>query len=145
MDLFDVSANEEQEERKETKPFKHRVHLQGPRGEVVRVWANIDDGAMREVMLMKTFGRVKHRLRVMKPSTQLLCVANGVIIQSKAQWEGEIEVNGVCTNIGFELFDSGGKWDFLFGKTLLEAFCAIHNYKLDEIVIKDNKGTTMTL
>ena len=35
-------------------------------------------------------------------------------------------MNGISTNIAFEIFDSGGKWDFLFGKTLLKTFKAVH-------------------
>ena len=42
------------------------------------------------------------------------------------------------------MFNSGGKWDFLFGKTLLEAFKAIHDYGPDEITIHGNgEKTTM--
>src|SRR5271168_706598 len=145
VDLFDIGADTEKGRINETKPFRHRVHLHGPDGRTVRVWANIDDGAMREVMSSTTFEKVKHKLGRVKPSMQLLRVANGVIVQSKARWEGEIEVNGVRTDVGFEVFDSGGKWEFLFGKTLLEAFKAIHDYKLDEIVISGDKGITTTL
>jgi hypothetical protein len=115
VDLFDIGANTEKGRINETKPFRHRVHFYGPHGKKVRVWANIDNGAMREVMSSTTFEKVKHRLGMVKPSTQLLQVANRVIVRSKARWEGEIEVNGVRTNVGFEVFDSGGRWDFLFG------------------------------
>ena len=94
MDLFDIGADTERGRINETKPFRHRVHFHRPQGKRVRVWANIDDGAMREVMSSATFKKVKHRLRTTKPSTQLLRVANGVIVQSTARWEGEIEVNG---------------------------------------------------
>src|SRR5882762_5150851 len=50
VDLFGIGANETKKGIGNTKPFRHRVRFHGPRGEVVRVWANIDDGAMREVM-----------------------------------------------------------------------------------------------
>ena len=109
VDLFDIGADTGRGRINETKPFRHRVHLLGPQGKRVRVWANIDNGAMREVMSSATFEKVKHRLGTTKPSTQLLRVANGVIVQSTARWEGEIEVNGVRTNVGFEGFDSGGR------------------------------------
>src|SRR5882762_4382878 len=62
VDLFDIGANEIKEGIGRTKPFRHRVRFYGPRGEVVRVWANIDDGAMKEVMSSKTFEKVKHKL-----------------------------------------------------------------------------------
>jgi hypothetical protein len=142
VDLFDIGASEEKGRIRNTKPFRHRVRLHGPRGEVVRVWANIDDGAMKEVMSTRTFEKVKHKLGKWTPSSQLLRVANGAVVQSEARWEGEIEVNGVRAKVALEVFDSGGRWDFLFGKTLLETFKAIHNYELDEITISGNGGET---
>jgi hypothetical protein len=142
VDLFGIGAKEGR--MKETRPFIHRVHFHGPQGEVVRVWANVDDGAMKEVMSSAMFNKVKHRLGTQKPSNQLLRLANGTIVQSEARWEGEIEVDGVRARVAFEVFDSGGKWDFLFGKSLLETYKAIHNYELYEIVLKENsKKTTL--
>ena len=67
------------------------------------------------------FRKVKHRLGTTQPSSQLHWVANGMIVGSEATWKGKVEVNGISTDVIFEVFDSGGKWDFLFGKTLLEA------------------------
>ena len=142
IDLFGIGASKLEGEEKETKPFIHQVRFHGPQGEVVRVWANIDDGAMREVMSTSMFRKVKHRLGTVSPSSQLLRVANGVIVQSEAKWEGKIEANGVSTEVRFEVFDSGGKWDFLFGKTLLEAFKAVHDYKSDEIQLIGDGGET---
>src|ERR1700678_1645755 len=72
VDLFDFGADTERGRINETKPFRHRVHFHGPQGKRVRVWANIDDGAMREVMSSATFKKVKHRLGTTKPSMQLL-------------------------------------------------------------------------
>ena len=116
INLFSIGANKEREGKEKTKPFIHQVRLHGPQGEIVRVWANVDDGAMREVMSSSMFRKVKHRLGTALPSSQLLRVANGVVVRSEARWEGRIEVNGVQANVTFEVFDSGGKWDFLFGK-----------------------------
>ena len=81
------------------------------------------------------FKKVRHRLRTTTPSTQLLRVANGTIVQSEAKWEGSMDLNGISINVAFEVFDSGGKWDFLFGKTLLETFKATPNYESDKIMI----------
>jgi hypothetical protein len=85
---------------------------------------------------------VKHRLGTTLPSSQLLRVANGVIVGSEARWKGKVEVNGISTDVMFEVFDSGGKWDFLFGKRLLESFQAVHDYKLDEITLQGTGGRT---
>ena len=99
---------------------------------------------MNEVLSSATFKRVGHRLGTSTPSSQLLRVAKGVIVQSEAKWKGEIEVNGVRAEVVFEVFDSGGKWDFFFRKTLLETFKATHDYELDEITLRD-KDKRMTL
>ena len=63
-------------------------------------------------------------------------------VGSEVKWEGKIEVNGVSTSIAFKVFDSSGKWDFLFRKTLLETFKAVHKYKSDEITIQGKEGST---
>jgi hypothetical protein len=145
VDLFSIGANKEIEEieaMRVTRPFVHQVRFHGPQGEIIRVSANIDDGAMREVMSSSVFHKVKHRLGTTLPSTQLLRLANGVVIRSEAKWKGKVEVNGISTGVMFEVFDSGGKWDFLFGKTLLESFQAVHDYKLDEITLQGTEGRT---
>ena len=142
VDLFSVGANKEIEKKEATKPFVHQVRFHGPQGEVIRVWANIDDGAMKEVMSSATFHKVKRRLGTTLPSSQLLRVANGAVVKSEAKWKGKVEVNGVSSEVVFEVFDSGGKWDFLFGKTLLENFKAIHDYRSDEITLHSTKGKT---
>ena len=72
VDLFGIGASEELEEKRITKPFVHQVRLHGPQGEIVRIWANIDDGAMKEVMSSSMFRKVKHRLGAVAPSSQLL-------------------------------------------------------------------------
>ena len=85
---------------------------------------------------------MKHRLGTALPSLQLLRVANGAIVESEARWKGKIEVNGINTNVEFEVFDSRGKWDFLFGKALLEKFKAIHDYESDKITVHRTGGKT---
>jgi hypothetical protein len=122
INLFNIGANKEKEEKRIADPFIHQVRLHGPQGEIVRVWANVDDGAMREVMSSNTFRKVKHRLGKTTPSSQLLRVANGTIVKSEAKWEGRIDINSISANVTFKVLDSGGKWDLLLGKTLLETF-----------------------
>lgn len=72
VDLFSISASKGKEEAKGTKPFIHQVQFHRPQGEVVRVWANVDDGAMKEVMSSSVYKKVKHRLGTSSPSSQLL-------------------------------------------------------------------------
>ena len=138
--MFSIGASKNKGETKETKPFIHQVRFHGPQGEVVRAWANINDSAMKEVMSATMFNKVKHRLGMPLPLSQLLQIANGAIIQSEARWEVNVEVNGVSVGVAFEVFNSAGKWDVLFGKTLLKAFKATHNYELDKVTIQRNGG-----
>ena len=62
INLFNIGASKVGGRENKTKPFIHRVKLLGLQGEVIRVWANIDDGAMKEVMSLEMFKKVKHRL-----------------------------------------------------------------------------------
>jgi len=71
-------------------------------------------------------------------------MANGVIVPSQAVWRGEVEIAGVKAQGEFEVFDSGSGWKFLFGKPMLHAFKAIHNYETDQVDIT-GKGGTRTL
>ena len=144
LSLFKLGM-ENKKQKSKTKPFIHQVKFHGSQGRKAEMQAHIDNGAMKEAMSTTTFKKNKHELGEAKPSEQLLRLADGKIIKSEGKWEGEIEVNGIKAQVEFEIFDSGGKWDFLFGKTLLETFKAIHDYKTDEITITDaNKTTTLT-
>ncbi|KAF8171784.1 hypothetical protein K438DRAFT_1773078 [Mycena galopus ATCC 62051] len=51
-------------------------------------------------------------------------------------WEGTLEVEGAKVHGSFEVFNSGGGWTFLFGKTLQTAFGVVHDYKRDIIDIE---------
>lgn len=64
------------------------------------------------------------------------------IIRSLGRWEGEIEAGDVCKRGSFEVFDSKGSWDLLFGKTLLKAFKGVHNYNTDEVTLKGSSRCT---
>jgi hypothetical protein len=71
VDLYAVGAKTKEGE-KTTSPFIHQIQLQGPQGEVVRVWATFDEGALMEAMSTQTFEKVKHRLSTLQPSPLLL-------------------------------------------------------------------------
>ncbi|KAG2349705.1 hypothetical protein BDR05DRAFT_871679, partial [Suillus weaverae] len=102
-------------------------------GEVVRVKALFDEGAMMSVMCTSVFNDVKHRLGNWAPSTKRLHMANGAIVQSEVVWKGEVVIGGVQAQGEFEVLQSGGGWKFLFGKPLLRAFKAVHDYEVDEV------------
>ena len=80
---------------------------------------------------MTLFNKVKQRLGVWGPSKKMLRMANSERIPSQAHWSGTVKVGGIMTHGEFEVFDSGGHWDFLFSKLLLMAFKAIHEYGED--------------
>ena len=71
-------------------------------------------------------------------------MANGSIVQSEATWTGTINISDVEATGSFEVFNSAGGWSFLFGKPLLRAFRATHDYATDDVTIAD-KNTMVTL
>jgi hypothetical protein len=121
----------------EVVPFIHQVLLEGPKGEIVRVRALFDDGAMVEAMCTSIFNKVKHCLHNWNQSKRQLRMANGNIVSSLVKWMGTIEIEGVQAEGEFEVFDSGGGWGFLFRKPMLQAFRVVHKYEKDTIVITD--------
>ncbi|KAG1725895.1 uncharacterized protein EDB91DRAFT_1254580 [Suillus paluster] len=97
VDLYTAghaSLNKAQIGTGEAVPFIHQVKLKGPNGELVRIQALFDDGAMVPAMCSSIFNKVKHRLQNFSPSTKRLRMANGTIVTSEAQWSGVIELNG---------------------------------------------------
>jgi hypothetical protein len=79
--LYVVGANLE-EGREKTKPFIHQIQLHGPQGEIIRVWATFDEGALMEAMSTTAFEKAKHRLGNLLPSSLLLRMANRNIVRS---------------------------------------------------------------
>jgi hypothetical protein len=70
-------------------------------------------------------------------------MANGTILPLQATWKGEIMIGGIQAEGRFEVFNSGSGWSFLFGKPLLQAFQAIHDYSMDQVQITGKGGTRM--
>jgi hypothetical protein len=134
FDLYTVGHNIS----KTVQPFIHQLGINTGIGGIIHVWANIDDGALANAMSIAKFNTIKHRVGYYKPSPRLLRMADGNIVKPKAVWEGEMEIGGVQVFGSFEVFDSGGNWEFLLGKPLLTALQAIHEYKGDTITIKNN-------
>lgn len=121
-----------------TQPFVHQLDINTGIGGAVRVWANFDDGALANAMSVTKFQTIKHRLGYYKPSSRRLRMADGSIVKPMAVWEGSLEIEGVQVFGSFEVFDSGGNWEFLLGKPLLTAFHAIHEYTGDTVSIENN-------
>ena len=70
-------------------------------------------------------------------------MANGATVCSEATWTGTIQVEDIKATGMFEVFNSQDGWSFLFGKPLLRAFKAIHDYATDCVTISD--GTTVMI
>lgn len=133
----------ERTNKEPTKPFVHELNLHGAGGKPVKVDALFDDGSMVAGMSTEFFEREKGGLGVVKDSSRRLRMANGEIENAWATWSGTVDVDGVKAESNIEIFDSGGRWDFLFGKPLLSQFNAVHDYKTDEILIQDKDTSTV--
>jgi hypothetical protein len=128
------------EEGKDEVPFKQTLQLKGPQGETVRVSALFDGGAMVGAMCSSIFRMVKHRLSGWGPSRRQLRMANGLIVPSQAVWKGTMVLGGITFQGEFKVFDSKGGWAFLFGKPLMRAAHATHNFETDVVKIRTESG-----
>lgn len=106
----------------ECQPFQQHILFAGPQGEVVWVKALFDEGAMVSAMCATAFEKVKHCLGNWGVSVKQLRMANSTLVPLKATWRGEVMIAGIKTQGEFEVFDSGGGWEFLFRKPMLHAF-----------------------
>jgi hypothetical protein len=141
IDLYAVRTESNESQEEGAKPFIHQVKLHGPGGEIVRVWGLFDDGAMVDAMSTEAYNRIRHRLSSLERSTRQLRVANGNVVNPLGCWKGMVELDGTTVEGSFEVFDSGGGWDFLFGKRLMTAFAAVHDYAADEVFIPERQLT----
>ncbi|KAF8808515.1 hypothetical protein BYT27DRAFT_7210764 [Phlegmacium glaucopus] len=115
FDLYGVDSPKEEKTEKTSIPFVHGVKLAGPKGEVVRFRSVFDDGA-----LVNAIDEIMY-LQSKDPS--------------HGRWPvGSIErsVDGLG-NSEDSLTQSNNAWAILFGKPLLEAFSAVHDYSDDTI------------
>jgi len=126
-------------------PFVHPVGLEGETGSVVEIDGLFDDGAMVNSICKDTFVLKKDALGKLTTSEKLLCMADGTIVPSYGRWSGGVTLGGRTAKAAFEIFPSGGGWSLLFGKPLLQAFQAIHNYKDNTLRIPhDGDWTILT-
>ncbi|KZP03969.1 hypothetical protein FIBSPDRAFT_733567, partial [Athelia psychrophila] len=134
FDLYAVGADSERRETpRSSVPFVQWVGLQGPRGEIARVKAVVDDGAMCGAIDSGVFGKIAARLEPLAPSGRVLRMANGAKVPSQGVWKGKVDIGGVQRQGQFEVFPSGGAWSMLFGKPLLEEFGMLHDYRTNEV------------
>ncbi|KAF8199388.1 hypothetical protein K438DRAFT_1480376, partial [Mycena galopus ATCC 62051] len=124
-------------------PFICGIEVEGPRGELERVRALEDDGAMVNVMCTALYRVIQHHIGKLQQSGKTLRIANGALVPSVGYWEGYIRFGGKRVRAGFEVFPSGGSWSFLFGKPLLEGLGAMHDYATDTITVRGDMGPTV--
>ena len=120
-------------------PFVKELQLVGIDGQLVRIWALFDDGAMVNVIDANIFASLKHRLSTCKPSHKVLWMENGTLVASEGSWTGTIIIGDVHAEGTFKIFPSNGAWAALFGKPLLKAFSVSHEYAGDMITLKGVK------
>lgn len=70
-------------------------------------------------------------------------MVNGTIVPSRVKWKGRVIIVNIKIQGEFEVFDSSGGWYFLFRKPLLQAFRAVHEYKMDTVHITGEGGSTI--
>ena len=63
-------------------------------------------------------------------------MANGVVVPSQGVWNGVLELGSLRSEGEFEVFNSGGRWEFLFRKPLLRCFKVQHDFDVDTITIQ---------
>lgn len=70
-------------------------------------------------------------------------MVDGKIVRAEAVWTGTIQIDDICIQGSFEVFNSGGSWSFLFGKPLMKAFDTVHYYLEDVVTIRSGGHVTM--
>ncbi|KAJ8078110.1 hypothetical protein PM082_000316 [Marasmius tenuissimus] len=99
----------------------------------------VDDGAMGVGLSKELYKKVKDEIGGWGESKRWMKMADGVLVPGIANWKGVVRVKGLEVEVALEVFDSGGHWDFLFGKLLLQTFEAVYDYGKDMLVVKKGK------
>jgi hypothetical protein len=71
-------------------PFICGIEVEGLKGELERVRALEDDGAMVNTMCTALYGVIRHHIGELQPSGKTLHMANRVLVPSRGYWEGYI-------------------------------------------------------
>ncbi|KAJ3902955.1 hypothetical protein F5879DRAFT_804480, partial [Lentinula edodes] len=132
LDVYSVHGDESHI----SSPFSMDISLKDSEGKHAEVEAMVDDGAMVAAMDVAVYEELRDKLGGWEPTERKFRMANGSVVPGTAHWKGRVSVKGVEEDGGFEVFDSGGSWKFLFGKPLLERFSAVHDYRKDAIILK---------
>lgn len=121
---------------RESEPFNTSVELVDGMKRVAWVTALVDDGAMAACMDVAIYNELRTKISGWGPSTKFMRMADGRLVPAVTQWMGKVGVKGLEVDGSFEVFDSRGSWQVLFGKPLLSRFKALHEYEGDTIRIR---------
>ena len=138
-DLYSVGSQRKERTKETSIPFVYGVELSGPKGETVRFRSVFDDRALANAIDEKMYLTSKGRLTTLEPSSRILKMADGRLVPSLGVWKGRVTVKGVSQLGTFQVLNSNGAWALLFGKPLLEAFKAVHDYSQDIIRLPQGK------
>ena len=123
----------------EKQAYLSYIELSGPKGEIVRFRSVFDDGALANAIDEKMYLISKNRLSALEPSSRIMKMADGRLVPSLGVWKGQVTVKGISQNGVFQVLNSNGAWALLFGKPMLEAYKAVHDYSNDTINLPKGK------
>ncbi|KIM56848.1 hypothetical protein SCLCIDRAFT_80521, partial [Scleroderma citrinum Foug A] len=106
-----------------------------PKGECVRFLAMVDNGAMINAIDSEAHSRIVKRLLPLQLSNRTLRMADRSLMPSSGLWAGTFEWEPAWVETNFEVFPSGGSWQMLVGKLLLEQTRTIQEYESDTILL----------
>ena len=126
-------------------PFKHRIFLRGEGNKTIGIQATWDDGCTVAALSTKKYEEVKESMEGWETSRCLLRMANRNIVPSAAHWKGDMTIGGITRQVNVEVFDSGGGWEFLLGKPVMQTFGLIHDYSNNTVKVPAMAGEQKTL
>ena len=125
-------------------PFVHTVQLKGLGRNLIPLQATFDDAAMVNVIDSALFAIIRKQLTGVTTSNKVLRMANGTLVPSGGAWTGQVVIGNAKAEGTFEVFPCGGAWEMLFGKPMLHAFNASHEYVGDTVTLQ-SEGTAYVL
>lgn len=135
VDVYTLDESGKPKKTDTSSPFQTVACLRGPKGECVRFLAMVDNGAMINAIDSEAHSRIAKRLSPLQPSSRMLCMVDGSLVPSSGLWAGTFKWGPARVETNFEVFPSGGSWQMLIGKPLLEQTHAVQEYESDTILL----------
>ncbi|TEB28853.1 hypothetical protein FA13DRAFT_1632817, partial [Coprinellus micaceus] len=109
----------------------------------MKVWSSWDEGALQAIMCKRVYEGLKDKIGPLRASVRRFRLADGSLVDGEGRWAGWFRIGRVRAWAAFEVFDSGGNWEFLFGKPMKKAFEVVHRYKEDVVEVSDKFGSVV--